>query len=351
MSRRGLERFVLVLAVAGVAVAAPRAAAQRPASVKVFFTKGEQLAAVTRAVGAGQRPEAVALRALMAGPSATERRAGLRSAIPAGSRLRSVRLLGSLVRADVHFAGEGARSGAFALSLRPARTQQVAETLRALEGIRAIELRVDGSPHAVPNAAPDRLPPTDPPDLQPIAPAPEFPYAIQDRLAELRYLPRAAVTGRWDYRTEQAVLALQSWSGIDRDGEVGPQTLGVLGEAEVPEPRRSQGKRIEVYRSRGVALLVVGGAVRRAIHVSTGAPGFETPLGSFQVFRKERFSWSVPYRLWLPHASYFTGGVAFHAHSEVPTHPASHGCVRVPYPEAPVVYAFASIGTRVLVFP
>ena len=33
-----------------------------------------------------------------------------------------------------------------------------------------------------------------------------------------------------------------------------------------------------------------------------------------------------------------------------PTYPASHGCVRVPAPEAPGVYRFASIGTVVVVY-
>jgi lipoprotein-anchoring transpeptidase ErfK/SrfK len=57
----------------------------------------------------------------------------------------------------------------------------------------------------------------------------------------------------------------------------------------------------------------------------------------------------VPYRVWLPYASYFTGGIAFHESPDVPTRPASHGCVRVPAADAPTVYAFATIGMRVVV--
>ena len=33
----------------------------------------------------------------------------------------------------------------------------------------------------------------------------------------------------------------------------------------------------------------------------------------------------------------------------MPTYPASHGCVRVPAPEAKGVYKFAAIGTTVVV--
>jgi hypothetical protein len=46
------------------------------------------------------------------------------------------------------------------------------------------------------------------------------------------------------------------------------------------------------------------------------------------VFRKELRSWSVPF----------------------PPFPASHGCVRVPAPEARGVYEFASLGTAVVVY-
>jgi hypothetical protein len=43
-------------------------------------------------------------------------------------------------------------------------------------------------------------------------------------------------------------------------------------------------------------------------------------------------------------------GVAFHAYAEIPNRPASHGCVRVPYPEASTAYAFATLGTTVIVY-
>ena len=57
----------------------------------------------------------------------------------------------------------------------------------------------------------------------------------------------------------------------------------------------------------------------------------------------------VPFRTWLPLASYFNAGIAFHEYPDVPSYPASHGCVRVPAPEAKGVYRFASVGTPVVV--
>jgi lipoprotein-anchoring transpeptidase ErfK/SrfK len=85
----------------------------------------------------------------------------------------------------------------------------------------------------------------------------------------------------------------------------------------------------------------------RVIHVSTGASSTPTPTGRFRVYRKERESWSVPYRVWLPWASYFSGGVALHGYPEVPPYLASHGCVRIPLSEAPTVYSFARLGVAV----
>ena len=106
---------------------------------------------------------------------------------------------------------------------------------------------------------------------------------------------------------------------------------------------------MEVRIGRGVLMLVRNGRAVRTIHVSAGGPGTGTPTGRYKVFRKELQSWSVPFSTWLPYASYFNNGIAFHEYPDVPPYPASHGCVRVPAPEAPLVYRFARIGTVVVV--
>jgi peptidoglycan hydrolase-like protein with peptidoglycan-binding domain len=174
---------------------------------------------------------------------------------------------------------------------------------------------------------------------------------LQKRLWRLGYLPSSAIDGLDGYRTQQAVMAFQSWEGLDRDGVAGPMTKGALETARRPKPRAGgPAKLIEVYRHRGVALLVKEGRTKRAVHVSAGAPGTETPAGTYEVFRKELNSWSVPFSTWLPYASYFNNGIAFHEYAQVPPYPASHGCVRVPEPEAEFVYRFAAIGTTVRVF-
>ena len=64
-------------------------------------------------------------------------------------------------------------------------------------------------------------------------------------------------------------------------------------------------------------------------------------------YRREQRSWSYSYRVWLTWAAYFNRGIAFHGYRTVPVYAASHGCVRVPFPFARELYAFARLGTRV----
>ena len=170
---------------------------------------------------------------------------------------------------------------------------------------------------------------------------------MQARLAALGYLARTAVTGKMDDATRQAVVAFQAWEGLERTGLVDTPTRALLPTAGRPVAPPGLGSRIEVDLTRQVALLARGARVIRVVHVSTGAPGTPTPSGRFRVYRKERQSWSVPFHVWLPWASYFAGGVALHGSADVPAYPASHGCVRIPLSEAPVVYAFARLGVSV----
>ena len=174
---------------------------------------------------------------------------------------------------------------------------------------------------------------------------------VQKRLVALAYLPGGAVTGRWDYRTSQALVAFQAWQRLQRDGTIGPKTLAALATASAPVPRAHiKGREIEIYRALGVTLLVDNGHVVRAVHSSSGRPGYITPTGTYSIFRKESQSWSHPYRVWLPYASYFNGGIALHAYPVVPAYPASHGCIRIPAPEARFVYQFAAYHTPVTVY-
>lgn len=336
-------------------------------TAELYFTSGEQFRTVEREIPAGapERKLEVAADALVAGPTKREARTEVEttSQIPAGTEVEGVELddgTATVTVSDQFTRGVPARPSARDRAERAeidARLAQVTYTLTQFPGVERARVVAGGNPVAPgEHGAAQRRADFDRPDRGPQRR--ERPRgqrsltvkALQQRLAELRYLPRAAVDGVDGYRTQQAVLAFQSWRGLERDGVVGPATRAALAKASPPRPHgNGPSRRIEVYPDRGVTLLIKNGKTRRAIHVSTGGPGNETPAGTFKVFRKELRSWSVPFQTWLPYASYFNNGIAFHEYPDVPTYPASHGCVRVPAPEAPGVYDFAKIGTTVIV--
>jgi hypothetical protein len=332
------------------------------AVAKVFFVKGSQFAARSRAVPPGKAAATAAIEALLAGPTASERAAGIGTTLPRGIRLASIDIKGGT--ATVALSRAHTAPTAFDVSLRPARAAQVVYTLTAIPRVTQVLISVNGvnratfigSKLAVRGALDkhDLSKPITLPKKATVVPrgaAPSDPRGVQRRLASLRYLPSEAVAGTWNQRARHAVIAFQAWHRLDRDGIVGPQTLAALENAAQPKPARvARGRHVEVHRGKGVTLLVEGGKVVRALHSSSGKRGYETPAGTYTVFRKERSSWSVPYQVWLPYASYFNAGIAFHAYPQVPASPASHGCVRLPVAEAAFAYSFMAIGTRVSVY-
>jgi lipoprotein-anchoring transpeptidase ErfK/SrfK len=335
--------------------------------VDLYFTSGEQFHKVTRALPAAGSEVQVATEALLAGPTDAERTAEVpaQTAIPDDVELVDSSLDEGVARvelSDRFLAGvptDPSRRGREQQATLDARVGQLTYTLNQFEGVRAVAIRAGAETIASGERPADYAKPSQGPPLFRPAHREKAKHAaktpgtreIQQRLAALRFLPRSAVDGVNGYRTQQAVIAFQAWNGLGRDGVVGPQTTAALASAHRPRPRGSgPAHRIEVYRDKGVALLVEGNRTKRAIHVSSGAAGTATPAGTFKVFRKERRSWSVPFQVWLPWASYFYEGIAFHEYPDVPSYPASHGCVRVPAPEAKGVYEFASLGTTVIVY-
>lgn len=238
-----MRRFILLTVLVAV-LPMQAAAAPDERGVKVFFLQGEQLAPVARAVADTAQPERAALRALLAGPTVRERNAAYRTAFPPGTRLVRLRLEGE--RAAVSLRLPRATATPFRASLIPARAAQITFTLQAL-GYVHVSLSVNGRSVATPRDVQPLLAPPDPPELRPRAPAPADVLGVQSQLNAIRYLPKEAVTGVWDYRTEQAVIALQSWAGLERDGVVGPRTLAALSVATIPFPSPSaEGRRVEV---------------------------------------------------------------------------------------------------------
>jgi L,D-transpeptidase catalytic domain len=84
--------------------------------------------------------------------------------------------------------------------------------------------------------------------------------------------------------------------------------------------------------------------------VSTGMPGHPTPTGVFSVIQKQVFHESNIYSgAPMPYMQRITwSGVAMHA-GVLPGHPASHGCIRMPYDFAVRLYSLTRAGARVII--
>jgi hypothetical protein len=327
----------------GAAAATARGTAPEPSTVTVAFLRDGRPTRVRRIVPRGRSAAMEALRQLLAGPTRYERRQGIRTSIPEGVRVRSLR------------SDEGDWLVSFSRSLlvggsprtKQHRLAQISATLGALGTRRFAAVATEG-----------RLVTTLRLGVWPgrwVAATGEKDYlyvvrGVQLRLWRLGYLDRTDVSGTLDYSTQQALLAFQGWEGLDRTGTVTGQTQVALLRAARPDPAAHRtGRRVEIYRDRGVLLLVEDGEVRRAVHTSTGVGGI-TPVGVFAVYAKSLMSWSRPFRVWMPYAAYFRGGIATHQSPDVPSYNASHGCVRLPEGDAERVFRFVEIGTPVRVF-
>jgi lipoprotein-anchoring transpeptidase ErfK/SrfK len=104
-----------------------------------------------------------------------------------------------------------------------------------------------------------------------------------------------------------------------------------------------KGQRITVYDADGWILRAP---------VSSGQKGRETPAGVFSVIQKERDHYSNLYDdAYMPHMHRITwSGIALHG-GPLPGHPASHGCVRLPYGFAERLFEDTSLGMRVIIAP
>jgi hypothetical protein len=84
--------------------------------------------------------------------------------------------------------------------------------------------------------------------------------------------------------------------------------------------------------------------------VSTGKKGRETPTGVFTILQKQVEHYSTLYdSAPMPYMQRLTwDGVALHA-GHLPGYPASHGCVRMPYEFARLLYEITNFGMTVVV--
>lgn len=142
MGGRGVRRLVLLAVALAALVGAAVALASEPAAttVSVYLVRGEKLGAAHRRVPHTAAVASAALRELLKGPTALERRAGLGTAVPAGTGLRGVRLASGTATVDLTRRFESG-GGSLSMTLRVA---QVVATLTQFPTVKRVRFLLDG---------------------------------------------------------------------------------------------------------------------------------------------------------------------------------------------------------------
>jgi hypothetical protein len=169
---------------------------------------------------------------------------------------------------------------------------------------------------------------------------------LQVGLRRLAYV--TPLNGRHDAATGRAVMAFRKVNGMSRTSSANTNVMRALfagrGGYKLRFPKA--GKHAEVDLSRAVLVLAERGKPVRIYHASPGKPSTPTVRGSFRVYRRSPGTNSHG----MVHSAYFIRGYAVHGYNSVPAYPASHGCVRVPIPNARSIYNWFTMGTRIDVY-
>jgi hypothetical protein len=170
---------------------------------------------------------------------------------------------------------------------------------------------------------------------------------LQSELARLHYaVPQS---GYFDDATGRAVIAYRKMIGQARIATTDTHVFEALARGQggfhVRYPR--DGKHVEADLTRQVlAEIDRSGHVRRIYTMSSGKPSTPTVVGRFRVYLKDLGVNSEG----MVDSNYFIRGYAIHGYADVPTYAASHGCLRIPIPDAPAVFAWVSVGDPVDVY-
>jgi hypothetical protein len=181
----------------------------------------------------------------------------------------------------------------------------------------------------------------------------------EQRLWDLGYWA-GPVDGRFDSASRHALIAFQKVERRARTGNLTLTELNALRRASRPIARYGQYGHVEIDLQRQVLFVVdETGMVLRILPVSTGSGDLytdhgqvhraRTPTGHFTVQRKIK-GWRLSSLGLLYYPSYIHNGIAVHGSPLVPTHPASHGCIRVPMFAAKELSSLLPVGLEVVIY-
>jgi peptidoglycan hydrolase-like protein with peptidoglycan-binding domain len=170
---------------------------------------------------------------------------------------------------------------------------------------------------------------------------------LQSELNMLHYA--VPLSGVFDEGTGRTLVAYRKMTGLERVPYAGRRVFELLahgaGSFHVRYP--GDGRHVEADLTRQVlAEIGPGGHVQTLYTMSSGKPSTPTVIGRFRVYMKTLGTNSHG----MVDSNYFIRGYAIHGYAEVPTYAASHGCLRVPIPNAAGIYAWVREGTPVDVY-
>jgi peptidoglycan hydrolase-like protein with peptidoglycan-binding domain len=170
---------------------------------------------------------------------------------------------------------------------------------------------------------------------------------LQSELDVLHYA--VPLSGVLDEGTGRALIAYRKMTGLERIPYAGRKVFELLARraGSFHVRYRSDGRHVEANLTKQVlAEIEPGGRVRTIYTMSSGKPSTPTVIGRFRVYEKTPGENSEG----MVDSNYFIRGYAIHGYAEVPTYAASHGCLRVPIPDAPAIYEWVRVGTPVDVY-
>jgi hypothetical protein len=179
-------------------------------------------------------------------------------------------------------------------------------------------------------------------------------HGAKVRLLELGLARLGYVTTRgpnYTPATARAVLAFRKVNKMKRITSASKKVFRMLfagkGGFKLRYPNAGpNGKHVEFDWSRQVLVLARGGKPERIYHASSGKPSTPTVFGTFH-FNRRQAGTNSHGMVWT---TYFFGGYAIHGYSSVPAYAASHGCIRVPIPNALSIYHWLNLGDTIFVY-
>jgi lipoprotein-anchoring transpeptidase ErfK/SrfK len=170
---------------------------------------------------------------------------------------------------------------------------------------------------------------------------------FQKGLARMKY--PTSRTGVYDAATGRAVMAYRKLNRLTRvetpNADIIRAVLAGKGGYKVKHPRA--GHHVEADISRQILALVDGDRVVRIEPVSSGKPSTPTVMGVYHFYSKTPGTNSHG----MVYSNYFIRGYAIHGYADVPAYNASHGCLRIPIPDAIRVYNWIRLGDTIYVEP